>query len=139
MGKIRVMGISVLAVVLAACGSSGSSSAHSDNGVAYSAQSVADFAVTVATPGVVVLDVRTPAEFEASHIAGAVNVDVQSADFESRIDALDKSGTYAVYCHSGRRSAIAVEQMAAAGFAHLSELDGGIQAWMAAGQKVVTS
>lgn len=70
----------------------------------------------------VVVDVRTPAEFAAGHIAGAINIDVESGDFSNAIVSLDKSATYIVYCHSGRRSAIAADQMKAAGF---TVLDGG--------------
>jgi phage shock protein E len=71
----------------------------------------------------VVIDVRTPAEFAAQHIAGAQNIDVEASDFSKRIAALDKAGKYLVYCHSGRRSGIAAEQMASAGFKDI--LDGG--------------
>ncbi|MEN9711505.1 MAG: hypothetical protein RL441_1497 [Actinomycetota bacterium] len=70
----------------------------------------------------VVVDVRTPGEYAAGHVAGAINIDVESGDFASAIGTLDKSKTYLVYCHSGRRSGIAAEQMRSAG---LNVLDGG--------------
>jgi phage shock protein E len=70
-----------------------------------------------------VVDVRTPAEFAAGHIAGARNIDVESSEFASAIAALDKGAPYLVYCHSGRRSALAAAQMAAAGFTDI--VDGG--------------
>jgi phage shock protein E len=73
-----------------------------------------------------VIDVRTPAEYAAGHIAGARNLDVDGADFASAIASLDKGTTYLVYCHSGRRSAMAAEQMAAAGFTDI--VDGGAMA-----------
>ena len=63
-----------------------------------------------------VIDVRTPAEYAAGHVARAQNIDVEAADFGSRIATLDKKAPYLVYCHSGRRSGIAATQMAAAGF-----------------------
>jgi len=71
----------------------------------------------------VVIDVRTPAEFAAGHIAGARNIDVEAGDFASKIAPLDTSAKYLVYCRSGRRSAIAADQMAAAGFKDV--VDGG--------------
>jgi rhodanese-related sulfurtransferase len=78
-----------------------------------------------------VVDVRTPSEYAAGHIAGAINVDVESGAFSDAIAGLDKSKTYLVYCHSGRRSGIASEQMRAAGF---TVLDGGaIDAMMSRG------
>lgn len=70
----------------------------------------------------VVVDVRTAAEYEAGHIAGSINIDVEAGGFAEAIAQLDPSQTYLVYCHSGRRSAIAAGQMADAG---LTVLDGG--------------
>jgi rhodanese-related sulfurtransferase len=98
---------------------------------------VATFAQVIAEPGVTVVDVRTPAEFAAGHLDGAVNIDVESADFAARVGELDPAGTYAVYCRSGNRSAAAVAQMAQAGVTGTYDLDGGIVAWEAAGQPVV--
>jgi phage shock protein E len=73
-----------------------------------------------------VIDVRTPAEYAAGHIAGAQNIDVEAADFGTKIASLDKKAAYLVYCHSGRRSGIASTQMAAAGFTDI--VDGGAMA-----------
>lgn len=78
------------------------------------------------TPGAVVLDVRTPAEYVQGHIAGAVNLDIQGADFEAKVRSLDRDATYFVYCGSGRRSAQAVAIMKKAGISRIVELDGGI-------------
>ena len=81
-----------------------------------------------------VIDVRTPAEYAASHIAGAQNIDVEATDFGSKIAALDKKAPYLVYCRSGNRSAMAATQMAAAGFADI--VDGAAMAdLVAAGAK----
>ena len=71
----------------------------------------------------VVIDVRTPAEYAAGHIAGAQNIDVEAADFAAKISTLDKEAPYLLYCRSGRRSAIAAEEMAKAGFTDV--VDGG--------------
>jgi len=96
------------------------------------------FADYAAKPGVVILDVRTPAEFASGHLPGAVNLDVQGADFPAGLAKLDASASYAVYCHSGNRSSIALEQMAAKGFAHTTGLAGGITAWAQANGPIVT-
>ena len=98
----------------------------------------ATFAATLSQPGVVVLDVRTPAEFAAGHLPGAVNIDVESAGFDAQVAALDKNATYAVYCRSGNRSAVALGKMSDAGIAKAVHLGGGINAWAAAGGQVVT-
>ena len=120
----------VAVLALSAC-SSGSSSVQTVD--------AQQFSSVVAAAGTTVIDVRTPAEFAAGHLDGAVNIDVQGADFDAQIAALPKDGTYAVYCHSGRRSADATSRMADAGFAKVYNLDGGVQAWADAGGQLTTS
>jgi rhodanese-related sulfurtransferase len=83
----------------------------------------------------VVIDVRTPAEFAAGHVAGAQNIDVEAPDFASRIASLDPKEAYLVYCRSGRRSAVAADQMAAAGFTDIVDA-GGLEPLVAAGAPV---
>ena len=79
-------------------------------------------------PEAVVIDVRTPGEYASGHMKGAINIDVQSAIFGGEIAKLDTSGTYFVYCHSGRRSAVATTMMRQKGFADIYELAGGASA-----------
>ena len=55
----------------------------------------------------VVIDVRTPEEYDAGHIEGAQLLDIQSADFADGMAELDADQTYVVYCRSGNRSAAA--------------------------------
>ncbi|MHB0927677.1 MAG: rhodanese-like domain-containing protein [Candidatus Nanopelagicales bacterium] len=117
------------ALTLAACG----------GGSQVNTVGVADFAKQARAAGVTVVDVRTPAEYAAGHIAGAINIDLEGSTFTSDIAKLDKTKTYAVYCHSGRRSAVATSAMADAGFGNIYNLDGGIIAWEAAGGALVTS
>ena len=117
---------------ISACSSS--SPAASSSPTATGAHLTAsDFSTAMKTPGTVVLDVRTPAEFATGHLPGAQNIDIEGSDFATRIAALDKTGTYAVYCHSGNRSATAMQQMTAASFAHVYDLAGGIGAWQSMG------
>lgn len=63
----------------------------------------------------VVVDVRTPAEYDDGHLEGAINIDFQSPAFETTVSELDTSDEYVVYCASGNRSAQAVAVMEAAG------------------------
>lgn len=119
----------VIAVGLLLTGCSSSSSATNLDSKAFSNK--------IAEPGVVILDVRTAGEFTAGHIEGAINIDVEGMQFESGIANLDKTATYAVYCHSGRRSGIAVGKMADAGFTNLFNLQSGINDWLANGLPVV--
>ena len=95
------------------------------------------FAGIVGAPGVQIIDVRTPEEFADGHIEGAVNYNVEGADFASQIAGLDPAGTYAVYCRSGNRSQAAVAAMAQAGIPGIYELETGIVGWQDAGLPVV--
>lgn len=65
----------------------------------------------------VVIDVRTPSEYAGGHLNGALNIDLQSAEFGSAIADLDPDGEYVVYCQSGNRSAQAVAAMEQIGLA----------------------
>lgn len=103
-----------------------------------SAVDVDDFASVVDRDNTVVLDVRTAEEFAAGHLPDAVLIDVQEPDFAARIAELDPGATYAVYCRSGNRSAVAVQMMQAAGFDDVVHLDGGIGAWAEAGRLITT-
>jgi len=98
-----------------------------------------DFSTAMKAPGTILLDVRTPAEYAGGHLPAAQNIDIEGADFGARIAALDKTATYAVYCHSGNRSGTALEQMGAAGFTHIYDLAGGIGAWQDMGGPMATS
>ena len=100
--------------------------------------SVNDFAKQLDEPGVILLDVRTEAEFKEGHIEGAVNIDQGKSDFlDVSRQKLAKDKTIAVYCRSGRRSANAANRLAEEGYKCIN-LNGGIMAWMAA-QKPVTT
>ena len=85
---------------------------------------------------VVVLDIRTPAEFEAGHIAGAINLNFNDAEFSRKLDQLDKSRTYLVHCASGRRSTSSLETLRKLKFKSVVHLDGGLRAWEKAGNPV---
>lgn len=71
-----------------------------------------------------IVDVRTPEEFEQAHIVGAVNIPVESPDFAERIAELDPDEPYLLYCRTGRRSDLAAQQMAAAGFTDITDAAG---------------
>lgn len=76
-----------------------------------------------------VIDVRTPEEFEAGHIKGALNINVKAAEFVDEIQKLSKTDTLLVYCRSGRRSAYAAQVMVSFGFRKIYDLEGGFLNW----------
>lgn len=130
----------VLPAALAGCSSGSTATASESVAVAVAGPQrvgVAEFASVITRPGIELIDVRTPAEFESGHIAGAVNIPVQSADFAERIARLDPAGEYAVYCRSGNRSQPAVAAMKEAGISTVYELASGTNGWAADGQPLV--
>ncbi len=128
MKKVIVFTIAPMLLLLSACGGSS---------VKVNNLNADGFASDIKNPGVVVLDVRSAGEFASGHIEGAINIDVEAANFDTKIAKLDKTVEYAVYCHSGRRSAIAADKMSGANFEKITNLEGGIQAWQAAGFPLV--
>ena len=87
-----------------------------------------DFAKTISKKSTQLVDVRTPQEYEAGHIPGALNIDVKSSDFDTQVAKLNKKKPVAVYCRSGVRSRIAASKMAGMGFT-VYNLDKGINGW----------
>ena len=87
----------------------------------------------------VLIDLRTPAEYESGHIENAINLDYRSDNFEDTVMQLDKGKTYFVYCRSGRRSSSAAKLMETAGIKNIYDLKGGINAWKKHGKLKVVS
>ena len=90
----------------------------------------------IAEKKVVVLDVRTPEEFAAGHIAGATNLNFRSPDFAKAVSGLDTNKTYLLQCASGNRSTQALPTFQKLQFQSLYHLDGGIKGWEKAGLPV---
>ena len=97
---------------------------------------------------VFVLDVRTPAEFNSSHIKGANPIPVRNASgsnlnpdllLEARINEVPKNKKVLVYCRTGRRSDAASTILANAGYLQVYNMAGGITSWIDAGYPVVSS
>lgn len=83
-------------------------------------------------PDLVVLDVRTAAEFAAGHVPGARNVSHDSlASRLAELDAL-RGKQVVLYCRSGRRTLLAEDVLRKAGFTRLAHLEGDYLAWEAA-------
>lgn len=84
-----------------------------------------------------IIDVRTAAEYAESKIEGSPNIDVKQSSFESLINELDKNKPVIVYCRSGARSMRALEIMTKSGFTEVYSLQGGIELWQKEGRPVV--
>ena len=84
-------------------------------------------------PNAPIVDVRTPGEFNQSHIQNAVNMDINNQSFPNLIGKLDKNKPIFVYCLSGSRSMYAARYMRSQGFKTVYDLTGGMIRWRAAG------
>lgn len=91
------------------------------------------------TKDAVVLDVRTPDEFNSGALVNAMNVDFRDKYFETRVKDMDVNKVYFVYCLSGGRSGNAAEFMRKIGFKNVYEMAGGMLAWNKADLPVTQS
>jgi rhodanese-related sulfurtransferase len=80
------------------------------------------------TPQAVLLDVRTAAEYKRGSIKGAKNINLHDPAFQQKIEQLDKTKTYFIFCAAGARSGSACNRMVAAGY-QVYNLSGGINSW----------
>lgn len=133
-GMIRTLSglILVLAVLVTAC-SSGSDTAT----IELVAPEQAAQVIEDAPSGLVVLDIRTPEEFNEARLDGAINIDYYETNFADQLDTLDKNDPYVMYCRSGNRSSDAVKTMKDLGFTEVYEIDGGIVNWYESGFPIV--
>ena len=77
-----------------------------------------------------ILDVRTPEEFEISRIPNSINIDFYNPEiFMQEIGKLDKNMSYYIYCRTGVRSANSCHLMKELGFTKTYNLIGGIVDW----------
>lgn len=82
---------------------------------------------------VVLLDVRSPIEFETEHIANSVNVPLN--ELEARCEEVPRQGQLVVICRSGKRAERGAYTLLGKGF-QPKVLDGGLVAWRKAGLPV---
>lgn len=90
-----------------------------------------------AKPNAIVLDVRTPEEVAEGRVACGEHIDFYDANFKARVKTLDHSAPVFVYCAVGGRSGQAMDFMKREGFTEVYNLQGGINAWRAAGKPTV--
>lgn len=89
-----------------------------------------------ADPDVLVVDVRTPSEFESAHIDGAINLPLDQVEAHLRRIVADADGRMLLICQSGGRAERARAALSEAGLTGVAVLDGGMNAWNAIGAPV---
>ena len=98
-----VLGLTLAGPALAACGGSDTKEAGAME------------EISPAEAGIII-DVRDDAEWQAGHLAGAVQLSFNTGEFAGALDGMDKTADYTIYCRSGNRSGQAVALMRDAGF-----------------------
>lgn len=121
--------IALIPSVLVACGSD---TATDDPFVRVGVDEFAELISEGPGDGPVLIDLRTNEEVAAGFIPGAAQIDFYAADFEAQLENLPKDAHYLIYCNSGNRSGTTLRIMKDLGFSQVTELGGGIQAWIAA-------
>lgn len=77
--------------------------------------------------GMILLDVREPAEYEFKHIPGAVSIPL--GELESKLDTIDKSKEIHVICRTGSRSDMAAQILSENGFERIKNVLPGMSEW----------
>jgi len=84
------------------------------------------------------IDVRTPAEFSAIHVEGAINIEFQHIKDHIASVTTDKDADIQLYCKSGRRSSVAKQSLAELGYTSAKNA-GGIAAALATYERQQTN
>lgn len=79
--------------------------------------------------GLLVIDVREPAEFRAKHIPGAVNIPRGVLEFKIMSKVKDVDRPVLIYCRTGLRGSLAGQSLKKLGYTNVSNLAGGFVAW----------
>ena len=80
-------------------------------------------------PEITILDIRPYDDFKKEHIPGAVNLDYDGHQFQSKVEKLDKDKNYLIYCKSGVRGGYFMDKMRESGFKGAYNILGGFVAW----------
>lgn len=80
---------------------------------------------------ILLVDVRTPQEYNAGHLENAQNINWFDEDFSDKFSSIDKDKTIYVYCKVGGRSAKAQEKLLSLGYKNVINLEGGYDAILA--------
>ena len=82
---------------------------------------------------VIIVDVRTPEEYEAGHLMDSLLLPLDTIGSKASRVIPDKDKKIYVYCRSGNRSARAVSQLQDLGYKDVHSMDGGMISWQNSG------
>jgi rhodanese-related sulfurtransferase len=85
----------------------------------------------------IILDIRTPKEYQSGHIENSIMIDFYSKTFAADVNRLDKEKTYFIYCRSGNRSKRSMGLFKKLKFQKIYHLSSGINSWKSEGLPLV--
>jgi rhodanese-related sulfurtransferase len=85
----------------------------------------------------VILDIRTPGEYQSGHIENSIMIDFYSKTFAEEVNRLDKEKIYIVHCRSGNRSTRSMALFKELKFQKIYHLSTGINGWNSEGLPLV--
>ena len=101
-----------------------------DSAAEFTVDQVADWLLT--SSGAIVIDVRTPEEFAAGHVTGAINIPID--DLENRMEDLQDYDAVVTVCNHGNRASRAAGPLTNAGIVNVGFLQ--LAEWKAAGHPI---
>ena len=125
--------VTLLTTVLLTVGCAATDRAESgrdDSAAEFTVEQVAGWILT--SSGAIVIDVRTPEEFAAGHVTGAINIPID--ELENRLEDLQDYDAVVTVCNHGNRASRAVGQLTKAGIANAGFLQ--LVEWKAAGHPI---
>jgi len=121
----KLLSIGLLILIIAAYPGQETTTAQTIENVS----AVDAFGIMQNNTDLIIIDVRTPDEFNMGHLENAINIDFYSDTFEQNIDKLDKDKTYLIYCRSGKRSGKSHVIMEGLNFSEVYNMEGGMLSW----------
>jgi len=100
--------------------------------------SVAEFTSMYDPNKHILLDVRTPEEWNEGHLENAIHINYYQDSFEDEIKKLDRDKSYFIYCKSGGRSGKTLHKFKEIGFVEAYNIEGGITSLKAEGVTIIT-
>ena len=139
MKSIAVVVLALVAFALVGCNRA--PSAKSDSPVVTTKTGVVELPPEQVRPAVEAayaqfIDVRTPEEYASGHAYRSKNIPID--DLSANLDKLEKNEPVYLICHSGNRSKKAAQMLVDAGFPQAISVEGGTEAWQAAGLPMAT-
>ena len=93
-------------------------------------------ALIAGNPDTLIVDVRTPGEFEAAHVPGSINLPLDQVDAHLGRIVNNAGGRMLLMCQSGNRATQACTKLVNAGLTGATVITGGMNAWISAGGPV---